>query len=207
MAGQGTSGLKFWDRWRGKKGKTSDAPDGSDAPDAPIEYDAATAPTEPPGPMSDEGVPPDISDIRNLRARTGPQALRVLYESALSADPKMAMWPQLFVDYAADMLVAAKNLSLVDFYRVFRECKEDAEEKGPTLKRSFLTYLADWLRGAPFTLTKSGRSPQPDWCVPVCTPECLDEIAPKLTAIRAGVKSIRREDVSLYEVFSGLKTG
>ena len=199
MAREGSSGLKFWDRWRGKKGKASDAP--AD----PIEYDAATAPTEPPGPMSDEEVPPDISDIRNLRARTGPQALKVVYVNSLSADPKTAMWPQLFVDYAADMMVAAKRYSVVDFYRVFSECKEDAEEKGPTMKMSFLTYLAGWLRGAPFTRVKPGVPPQPDWCIPVCPPECLDEVAPQLTAIKAGVKSIRRETVALYDVFSGLK--
>jgi hypothetical protein len=161
-----------------------------------------------PAPAPDSYVPDDDSAIRRVRSRTGPQALRVIFENLLAADLKTALWPRLFLEYATDMLMTAKNDSIVEFYRVFRECKEDAVRKGPTMKIYFLTSLANWLESAKFSRVKPGRPPEPDWTVLPFSAEVLDTNGPMVTANREGSrpKSLEVDDkVPLYDVFSGLK--
>ena len=190
----------------GGDGKTLEAVHNDDGavPDDELEF-RATMPAPPP---PDSYIPDEDSAIRRVRSRTGPQALKVIFWNLLASDKKTAMWPLLFLEYTADILVASRKYDGVDFDRVFRERKEDADKKGPTMKMYFLTSLAIWLEEKKFSRTRPGNPPEPDWTVMPFSGETLEGPGPKIAANREGArpKSLEVDDkVPLYDVFSGLK--
>lgn len=200
MARQGSTVLNFISRlWGGGKKEADVSPELRDTI---------------PAPSSDANDPAEISDVRAVRVLTREQTKRMLNENFIKEKMKVEMWPQVFLDYTVDMLMSAqndhprfgyfRNDPLVDFYRVFRQKKEEAEKTGDFVKIFYLISLAGWLEGAQFTRTKPGKQPETDWFVLDCTPEILDGTAPVVTAIRRGKDGLERDErVSLFDVFSG----
>jgi hypothetical protein len=168
-----------------------------------------------PAPEPDSEVPAAVSDVRTVRVLTREQLRRLVYENFVKENMKVDLWPRVFMDYMVDMLMTAqndrtlyyffKNDPLVDFYRVFRQSKEDAEKTGAYAKPFFLMALAEWLGGVYFTRTKRDGTKESGWFVLPCTAEDLDMTAPLVTVARQKLKNLETEQIPLFDVFSGFK--
>jgi len=152
------------------------------------------------------GSPAEGTMISLIRSETGLLALRALYAHLLADDPKAETLPPPFLEYLIDLLISAKDRRYsVDFYKVFRECKEADDGLPPSAKLLFLSRLADWLQGKRFSRIRSDGFFEQDWHVEYCGADALIPAAPLIPSVRRVRGGMEREMVPLFDVFSGLK--
>lgn len=148
------------------------------------------------------------TNVRAIRGDTGSLSLRAILPAQMTLSRFIAQFPEQdrgrWIEILTDLMVTAKdcmadNLT-VEFYRKFRQLKEDEEARPVGEKLLFIQRLAAALSGVSFT-HKNGLSVS-SWRIEFCSSADLDGVAPSLTARNDGGEY---EKVQLLYVLAGLK--
>lgn len=148
------------------------------------------------------------SHVRAIRGDTGSLSLRSILPAQMGLSRFIEQFPQQargrWIEILTDLMVTAKdcmadNLT-VEFYRKFRQLKEEEETRPVGEKLLFVQRLAAALSGVSFTY-KNGLNAS-TWRVEFCSSADFEGVAPTLTVRN---DSGEYQKVQLLHVFAGLK--